>query len=32
VTDLAEEHYCEARVHPDLSGRDRVLVARFPRR
>lgn len=32
VTDLAEEHYCEARVHPDLSGRDRVLVARSPRR
>ena len=29
---LAQEHFAEARVEPDLSGRDRALVARTPRR
>lgn len=32
MVQLALEHFAEARVEPDLSGRDRALVARRPRR
>lgn len=32
VRAIAAEHFTEARVEPDLSGRDRALVARCPRR
>ncbi|MFM7062197.1 MAG: peptide chain release factor N(5)-glutamine methyltransferase [Actinomycetes bacterium] len=32
MVQLALEHFGEARVEPDLTGRDRALVARSPRR
>jgi len=31
MVDLASEHFDEARVEPDLTGRERALVARRPR-